>query len=111
MFKYSFEFKLKAVQYVVFGKHSYKQASQKFHIHQEQIRVWTNRFKAYGEEGIKEKPIKKYSGQFKVDVIQYMYANHLSLEKTAIKFNLPSSTVVRLWKQMYDEKGARIFAK
>ena len=36
-----------------------------------------------------------------------MYANHLSFEKTALHFGLPSSTNVVLWKQMYDEKGAQ----
>ena len=62
------------------------------------------------KNGLIPKPIQKYYGKFKVDVVEYMYANHLSFEKTAIHFGLPSSTNVVLWKQMYDEKGARIFA-
>lgn len=107
MFKYSFDFKFKAVKYVVYGKHSYREASRKFNVHQEQIRVWTNRYKTYGKNGLIPKPIQKYDGKFKVDVVEYMYANHLSFEKTAIHFGLPSSTNVVLWKQMYDEKGAQ----
>ena len=110
MFKYSFDFKFKTVKYVVYGKHSYREASRKFNVHQEQIRVWTNRYKTYGKNGLISKPIQKYDGKFKVDVVEYMYANHLSFEKTAIHFGLPSSTIVVLWKQMYDEKGARVFA-
>ena len=51
MFKYSFDFKFKAVKYVVYGKHSYREASRKFNVHQEQIRVWTNRYKTYGKIG------------------------------------------------------------
>lgn len=107
MSKYSVEFKFKVVKYVVYGKHSYREASRKFNIHQEQIRVWTNRYKSYGKNGLMPKPIQKYDGQFKVDVVEYMYANQLSFEKTAIHFKLPSSTNVVLWKQMYDEKGAQ----
>lgn len=107
MFKYSFDFKFKAVKYVVYGKHSYREAARKFNVHQEQIRVWTNRYKTYGKNGLIPKPIQKYDGKFKVDVVEYMYANHLSFEKTAIHFELPSSTNVVLWKQMYDEKGAQ----
>lgn len=107
MFKYSVEFKFKVVKYVVYGKHSYREAARKFNIHQEQIRVWTNRYKAYGKNGLVPKPIQKYDGQFKVDVVEYMYANQLSFEKTAIHFKLPSSTNVVLWKQMYDKKGAQ----
>ena len=30
MFKYSFDFKFKAVKYVVYGKHSYREAARKF---------------------------------------------------------------------------------
>lgn len=105
MFKYPFEFKLEVVKYVIFGKHSYPQASEKYEIHQEQIRVWCNRFKSLGEEGLKPQKIKKYDGNFKVEVVEYMYANHLSFEKTALHFKLPSSTIVVLWKRMYDEKG------
>lgn len=107
MFKYSFDFKFKAVKYVVYGKHSYREAARKFNVHQEQIRVWTNRYRTYGKNGLIPKPIQKYDGKFKVDVVEYMYANHLSFEKTAIHFGLPSSTNVVLWKQMYDEKGAQ----
>lgn len=107
MFKYSCDLKFKAEKYVVYGKHSYREAARKFNVHQEQIRVWTNRYKTYGKNGLIPKPIQKYNGKFKVDVIEYMYANHLSFEKTAIHFGLPSSTNVVLWKQMYDEKGAQ----
>lgn len=107
MFKYSFDFKFKAVKYVVYGKHSYREAARKFNVHQEQIRVWTNRYKTYGKNGLIPKPIQKYDGKFKVDVVEYMYANHLSFEKTALHFGLPSSTNVVLWKQMYEEKGAQ----
>ena len=105
MFRHPFEFKLEIVKFVIEGKHSYKQASKKYNIHQEQIRVWCNRFKILGEEGLKPQKIRKYDGNFKVEVVEYMYANHLSFEKTAIHYKLPSSTVVVLWKQMYDEKG------
>ena len=37
MFKYSFDFKFKAVKYVVYGKHSYREAARKFNVHQEHI--------------------------------------------------------------------------
>ena len=110
MFRHPFELKLKIVKFVIEDKHSYYQASQHFKIHQEQIRVWCNLYRNSGEDGLKPQKIKKYDGNFKVDVVEYMYANHLSFEKTAIHFGLPSSTNVVLWKQMYDEKGARIFA-
>lgn len=111
MFKYPYDFKLKAVEYIIVGKHSYKQAAKEFNIHQEQIRIWTNRYKAWGKDGLKNQLPKKYDGKFKLNVVEYMYANHLSLEKTAIHFKLPSSTIVKLWKQMYDEKGAKYLLK
>ncbi len=105
MFRHPFEFKLETVKFVIDGKNSLKQASEKYNIHQEQIRVWCNLYKNLGEDGLKPHKIQKYSGKFKVEVVEYMYANHLSFEKTRIHFKLPSSTIIVLWKQMYDEKG------
>ena len=105
MFRHPFELKLEIVKYVIEGKHSYKQASLKYHIHQEQIRVWSNLYRVSGEDGLKPQKIRKYDGNFKVKVVEYMYANHLSFEKTRMHFKLPSSTIIILWKQIYDEKG------
>ena len=105
MFRHPFELKLEIVKFVLEGKHSYSQASQHYKIHQEQIRVWCNLYRNCGEDGLKPQKIRKYDGNFKVDVVEYMYANHLSLEKTRMHFKLPSSTIIALWKQMYNEKG------
>ena len=105
MFRHPFELKLQIVKFVIEGKHSYKQASLKYHIHQEQIRVWCNLYRNSGEDGLKPQKIRKYDGNFKVEVVEYMYANHLSFEKVRMHYNLPSSTIIVLWKQMYDEKG------
>lgn len=38
MSKYSFEFKFKVEKYVVYEKHSYRETSRKFNIHQEHFR-------------------------------------------------------------------------
>lgn len=105
MFRHPFELKIEIVKFVIEGKHSYKQASQRYHIHQEQIRVWCNLYRNSGEDGLKPQKIRKYDGNFKVEVVEYMYANHLSFEKVRMHFKLPSSTIIVLWKQMYDEKG------
>ena len=34
-----------------------------------------------------------------------MHANHLSYLETAIDFNLGSNNIVRMWEQIYYEKG------
>ena len=47
MFKYSFDFKFKAVKYVVYGKHSYREAARKFNVHQEQSFAQTDAHKFY----------------------------------------------------------------
>ena len=48
---------------------------------------------------------KKYSGDFKVSVVKYMYDNKLSLVATAVYFSIPDHTIVRDWKKIYDDKG------
>ena len=90
MFRHPFEFKLEIVKFVIEGKHSYYQASQHYKIHQEQIRVWCNLYRNSGEDGLKPQKIRKYDGNFKVEVVEYMYANHLSFEKTRMHFKLHS---------------------
>lgn len=55
-------------------------------------------------------PIKKYSKEFKLEVINYYKNNPVGFTKTANHFNIPSSTTVQEWIRKYNihgEKGLR----
>ena len=65
---------------------------------------WLERFKQFGPEGLLMKH-GTYDGAFKVSVIEYMHANHLSLFQTAVKFGIPTDVTVGKWERIYYEEG------
>jgi len=46
-------------------------------------------------------PNKIYSGQFKVKVVDTMYAEHLSCPEEARRFSIQSETQVARWESIY----------
>ena len=50
-------------------------------------------------------PNKIYSGQFKVKVVDTMYAEHLSCPEEARRFSIQSETQVARWESIYPEEG------
>jgi transposase len=103
--KYSYEFKLKVVKYCIKGKHGDWDAAKHFNIPSRSIiNTWVRKYQKYGVNGLKHN-CRKYTGQFKQDVIEYMHNHHLSLTETSIKFNLSSDSVIRKWERIYYEEG------
>jgi transposase len=103
--KYSYEFKLKVVTYCIKGKHGDWNAAKHFNIPSRTIiNTWVRKYQKYGVNGLKHN-CRKYTGQFKQDVIEYMHNHHLSLTETSIKFNLGSDSVIRKWERIYYEEG------
>ncbi len=100
-FRHPFELKLEIVNFVIEGKHSYKQASQKYHIHQGTNSEFGVIFtEILVKMVLKPQKLENMMEIFKVSVVEYMYANHLSfLKRQECIFKLPSSTIIVLWKQ------------
>lgn len=48
---------------------------------------------------------KKYSDEFKLEVIRDYYSNQLGLRMTAIKYGLPSKNYITNWEQYLKKKG------
>ena len=101
---YTMDIKLQVAKYVVDEKHSIGEAVEYFKIPYQSMRMWIKHYEHIGIAGLSIKN-KKYSGDFKVSVIKYMYENKLSLVATAVHFSIPDHTIVRDWKKIYDEKG------
>ena len=102
---YTMDIKLQVVKYVVDEKHSIVEAVEHFKIPYQSMRMWIKHYEHIGIAGLSIKN-KKYTGDFKVSVVKYMYENKLSLVATAVHFSIPDHTIVRDWKKIYDEKGA-----
>jgi len=105
MSKYSNEFKLEVVKYCEEGNHGYLDAANFFAIPSTAcVRKWVRRYREHGVEGLL-KNIKKYSGEFKESVVEYMHSNHLSLQETAYHFKLGNHDIVSKWERIYYEEG------
>ena len=104
MSKYKKEFKLKVVKYILEENYCISQATKKFEVSKNQVEIWVRKYQEHGIKGL-FKNIKKYDGNFKNYVIEYMHTNHLSLNETAIKFNIANHVIVGKWERIYYEEG------
>ena len=106
MEKYSNEFKLRVIKYCLEENHSYGDAERYFNIPKgSRIKIWIQKYKELGVEGLMKQQKSSYSGEFKENVVKYMHENHLSATLTASKFNLGSPHVVQKWERIYYEEG------
>ena len=104
MKRYTLKEKEKAVLLVLKeGKSAHYAASELGTVHAV-VQRWIARYKEYGIEGLHSKK-PNYSGKFKLDVIEYMQSNHLSLFETAVKFGIPHETTIYRWLEIYNKKG------
>ena len=110
MSKYSYEEKLEAIQRVINEGMSYKQSAHILGNAAEQVRRWVMRYNQFGPEGLLMKK-GTYDCVFKVSVIEYMHANHLSVNEAAAKFGIPGDDTVRKWERIYYEEGPQGLSK
>ena len=110
MGRYSDEVKLAVIKYCLDENHSSIDAMKKFNIPTTStVRSWVNRYKLHGINGIHKNPLASYSGEFKMKVLEYMYANKLSYLATANHFNLGNHKIIQNWEQILKEKGPQYF--
>jgi transposase len=82
----------------------YRQLENKYGIHHKAIQRWVGLYQLHGVEGLC-RISGTYSGDFKIDVIEYMHNQKLSLTETANRFCIPSHYTVAKWERIYFEEG------
>ena len=107
MSRYSKEFKLKVVNDYFEGGGSLKYLTTKYGVSSYSlIQSWINTYEQDGEEGLTRRGTKtKYSGEFKLRVIQYRQVNQLSYKETANHFEINLGSTVASWQRIYSEQG------
>jgi len=106
MGKFSYEQKLEAVLKVKSDQMSRRGAEKLLGISKTMVNRWVNRYEQLGEEALRETH-RKYDGQFKIDVVEYMQSNHLSFSETAAKFGVAGETTIREWENIFNQEGAQ----
>lgn len=104
MSKYSVEFKLEVVKYYEENRCGYEITAKHFNVGFACVQRWVNKYKVHGVKGL-IKNQQQYNGKFKQNVVEYMHNNHLSLQETAIHFNLAGDWIVSKWERIYYEEG------
>ena len=105
MSKYSTELKLDVVNYYLKEHSGYTLTAEKFDIPRSLVVRWVRKYKENGYEGLIKNQKISYDGNFKQNVVEYMYNNHLSCQETAFHFNLAGDYVVSKWERIYYEEG------
>jgi transposase len=103
--KYSNEFRLAVVMDYLSGKSGgFRTLMKKYGVHHKEIERWVSLYQLHGAEGL-FRTSGTYSGDFKINVIEYMHANALSLTETANRFCIPGYRTVANWERIYYEEG------
>ena len=104
MSKYSYNQRLEAVLNVTEKHQSLQPVAEMLGTGKEHVRRWVKRYEEFGTEGLLLKN-GSYSGEFKINVIEYMHAHHLSISETAVKFGIPTDVTVGKWERIFYEEG------
>ena len=104
MSKYTFEEKLEAVLRVLNEGMSKAESAHILGVSKSKLIEWINIYREHGAEYLMNGGAS-YDGHFKVMVIEYMHANHLSSYSVAAKFGIKSRANVSKWERIYYEEG------
>ena len=99
MAKYSYEFKLKAVQAYLNGEGSYDYLAKKYNISAcSKFKEWVASYKEFGKEGImRSRRNKNYSFQFKLSVVELYLSTEVSYQELALSQGINNPSIIAKW--------------
>lgn len=103
MTKYSHEFRLSSVRKVLDGN-SISGTAKELAIPKTVLQTWVNHYYEGGTEQLLHKN-RKYSAEFKKEVIEYKWEHGLSLSQTIALFKIPNSAIFSAWEKKYLGEG------
>ena len=105
MSKYTEQFKHTVVQEYLSGRDGYQALSQRHGMaNRSLLERWVAAYQFHGDAGLSKKR-SRYSADFKLSVLQYMWENRLSITKTAVRFDIRRHSTVGAWERAYREGG------
>lgn len=103
--KFSITDREQAVLLVLNEGHSYSSVARKLYTSDRLVSRWVSNYKRHGISGLSLKNHMRYSGDFKLSLIEDMLANHLSLQEASTKYHINDSLISR-WRRTYEQFGA-----
>lgn len=109
--KYSDELRLKIVNEYLDGKNGgFEALGHKYGMHHSIIQRWVYLYESGGIEALFNAP-GTYTGEFKLNAVEYMHQHSLSTIKAAAHFHISSPTVLAKWERIYYEEGKETLLK
>lgn len=106
MTKYSAETKKKLIELIEQEGYSISGAATELKVSKSRAKRWYILYIHHGYAGLAMKK-HSYDGKFKVEVVEYMHKNHLSINEASAKFGIPSDATLLNWERIYYEQGAK----
>jgi len=112
MAKYSPEFKLRIVNEYLQGTLGYRSLAKKYQIpSQSQIETWVRQYKQEGKNGLQPKEKQVYTGEFKLNVLNYIKTTGASYSQTAIHFGISDIGTIANWNATFLKGGVEALLK
>ena len=103
--KYDYKFRLQCVEAVVKSNRPVRVVAVEKGIEHSNLRLWLGFYLRYGKEGLKDRKHQFYDAAFKLNVIQTIEKEFLSLREACARFNIPSDATIMSWKRLYESEG------
>jgi transposase len=104
MTKYDEQFRLKVVEQYRQGTLGFKAVGKMFGLNFKLVKRWVDRYELHGLPGLSKK-FSYYSAEFKLSVLQHMWANELSRAKVSAQFDIRDPGAVGKWERCYHSGG------
>lgn len=108
MAKYSAAFKREVVDAYLGteGGSGTKRIADRYGVPRNHLRYWVSLFKQHGQAGLeRQRQPAQYSAEFKLQVLQRMWRDELSLTETAALYGIRNKSGVGIWQRQYNEGG------
>jgi transposase len=107
MAKHSERLKLEVVQRYLSGEAGHRVLAAEYGVAQELLRRWIAAYRVHGKAGLEGTRLgKRYSAEFKLDLLRRAECEKLSNTKAAMLFDVRGGgAMVALWRRQYDEGG------
>ncbi|TQJ98378.1 transposase [Achromobacter sp. SLBN-14] len=104
MAKYDEQFKLDVVRRYLSEQQSYAEVAREVGVDYSLLRRWVAVYQLHGQGGL-VRPRKRYSAQFKFEVLKRIEQDGLSDRQAVAVYNLGDSGIIGKWRRGYDEGG------
>lgn len=103
--KFNYQFRLRCVEAAMQGNLSVSEIAREKGFEESNLRLWMGFYEKYGKAGLRARSKQHYDAAFKLQVLQIIDKECLSLRSACVRFNIPSDSLIIKWRQRYELEG------